>query len=198
MINPRILTFSGSTRSGSVNARLAAAMARKLALSDAAVTQLSLIDYELPIYNGDLEGDRGIPENARKLSEQMASHHGVFIAAPEYNAGVTPLLKNTLDWVSRVHDESGRNAFVKPVFAIGAASPGAFAGVRGLIQLRQILCAGLGATVLSQEAMVPNAMAGFDDNEDPVDERARAMLAGAARALLDAAKYIMQKRGPER
>src|SRR5215212_11900151 len=101
---PKILVFAGSIRSGSYNARLAALAAKELALTGAEVTRISLEDYPLPIYDGDDEAKSGVPANARSLKAMMAAHQGVFIASPEYNASVTPLLKNTIDWISRVRE----------------------------------------------------------------------------------------------
>jgi chromate reductase len=101
---PKILVFAGSIRTGSFNARLAALAAKELALAGADVTRISLEDYPLPIYDGDDEAESGVPDNAKKLKSMMAAHQGVFIASPEYNASVTPLLKNTIDWISRVRE----------------------------------------------------------------------------------------------
>ncbi len=130
MSNPRILVFAGSIRTGSFNARLAAIAAKELALAGAEVTHISLQDFPLPIYDGDLEASSGPPDNAVKLKRMMMVHQGVFIASPEYNASVTPLLKNTLDWISRVRDgkEPPLAAYKNRVFAIGGASNGQYGG----------------------------------------------------------------------
>ena len=90
---PKILVFAGSIRAGSFNARLAALAAKELALAGADVTRISLEDYPLPLYDGDSEAQSGAPDHARKLKQMMAGHAGVFIASPEYNASLTPLLK---------------------------------------------------------------------------------------------------------
>ena len=159
----RILVFAGSVRAGSHNQRLADLAARFLDECGASVTRLSLRDHPLPIYDGDDEAAHGLPENACRLHELFRTHQGVFIASPEYNAGVTPLLKNAIDWVSRVRDKGGiAAAFGRPVFAIGAASPGGLGGYRGLLMLRQSLALGLGATVLPAMASVGNANEAFD------------------------------------
>ena len=79
----------------------------------------------------------------------LGAHQGVFITSPEYSASVTPLLKNAIDWVSRVRERGEPNyaAFKGRVFAIGAASPGSAGGLRSLMALRQILELGCGALV---------------------------------------------------
>ena len=99
----------------------------------------------------------------RGMLATMEAHHGVFIACPEYNASVTPLLKNTLDWISRVKDDAGvaGQVYRTRVFALGAASPGALGGMRGLIHMRTVMELGLGALVLPDQISVPHAMTAF-------------------------------------
>jgi len=99
--NPR---DPGSLRTGSLNARLAAAAAYELAQADAEVTRISLGDFPLPIYDGDLQTKSGVPKNAINLKRMIGAHHGVLIVTPEYNSSVPPLVKNTIDWVTRVQD----------------------------------------------------------------------------------------------
>ncbi len=126
MATPKILVFPGSTRTGSHNVRLAALAAKELALIDVDVTRISLADYPLPLYEGDLEANAGPPANALKLKQMIMAHHGVFIASPEYSASVTPLLKNAIDWVSRVRERGDPTyaAFKGRVFAIGVGVAG--------------------------------------------------------------------------
>ena len=81
---------------------------KELALQGAEVTRISLADYPLPIMDEDLEKEKGVPENAVQLARQIAAHDGLLIASPEYNASIPPLLKNTIDWVSRVRKDGGR------------------------------------------------------------------------------------------
>ncbi len=94
----------GSLRSGSLNAKLAAVAAHALALEGAEITRISLSDFPLPIYDGDLQAKSGVPKHAVNLKRMMAAHHGVLIVTPEYNSSVPALVKNTIDWVSRVQD----------------------------------------------------------------------------------------------
>ena len=125
MPTPKILVLPGSTRAGSHNARLAALAAKELTLLDADVTRISLVDYDLPLYEAELEAKGGAPFNAIKLKQMIMAHQGVFIASPEYSASVTPLLKNAIDWVSRVRERGDPTyaAFKGRVFAIASASP---------------------------------------------------------------------------
>src|SRR5215472_14930227 len=125
MLDPKILVFAGSIRTGSHNARLAALAAKLLTLEGGQVTHISLQDYPLPLYDGDLEAKSGPPEHAVNLKRMLMQHAGVFIASGEYNASVTPLLKNAIDWVSRVRERGDPTyaAFKGRAFAISSASP---------------------------------------------------------------------------
>jgi NAD(P)H-dependent FMN reductase len=182
MLSPKILVIPGSNRIGSYNVKLAALAVKELTLLDAAVTRISLADYPLPIYDGDVEAKSDPPENALKLRRMMMAHQGIFIASPEYNASVTPLLKNALDWVSRVRErgDAPYAAFKNRVFAIAAASPGRFGGLRSLMALRQILELGCGALVIPEQVAIPNTESAFDE----MDNIAEPGLAIAFRAEL--------------
>lgn len=186
MRHPRILVFSGSIRGGSYNTQLAALVAKQLVLADADVTRISLADYPMPLYDGDQEREKGAPEAAHKLKRLMQEHQGVFIACPEYNTAITPLLKNTLDWLSRLNDpgEPAAAAFKGRIFAIGAASTGALGGIRGLIGTRTILEVGLGAFLIPEMVMVPNAADAFDDKGDLRNERSMASLDAMVKRFL--------------
>ena len=122
---PKILILAGSTRTGSNNVRLAALAVKELTLLDVDVTRISLQDYPLPLYDPDLEARSGPPASAVKLKQMMMAHHGVFIASPEYTGSVTPLLKNAIDWVSRVRERGDPlcAAFRNRIFAIASVSP---------------------------------------------------------------------------
>jgi chromate reductase len=189
---PKILVFPGSLRSGSHNVRLAALVVKELVLAEADVTRISLTDYPLPLYDGDLEAKSGPPQNAVQLKRMLAAHHGVFIVTPEYNASVPPLVKNTIDWISRVRErgEAPLAVFKHRAFALGAASPGPFGGMRSLLALRQVLEIGCGALVIPEQVTVPRAEAAFDDMDNLKDENLTASLKAAVRALIDAAERM--------
>lgn len=181
MPRARILVFAGSTRTGAFSGKLAALAAKELALFDAEVSFISLSDYEMPIYNGDLEARSGPPEAARKLHGMMLAHNGVYIATPEYNASIPPLLKNTIDWVSRV---KGEDPFRRGVFALGSTSPGRFGGMRAMMALRQSLEFGLGALVLPDMVSVNGAGTAFEEDGNLKDERTLALLRKSLRRLI--------------
>ena len=187
MAAPRILVIPGSLRTGSHNARLAALAAKELVLADAEVTQISLQDYPLPLFDADTMTADGLPPRALQLQRMMAAHQGVFITSPEYTASVTPLVKNTIDWISRarVRGEANYTAFKDRVFAIGAASSGGGGGTRSLMALRYILELGCGALVIPEQISVANAADAFDDMDNLKDERAAAALKSLARRLVE-------------
>ena len=190
---PKILVIPGSNRTGSHNVKLAALATKELTLIDADVTRISLADYELPIYDADLDSRHGQPANALALKQMIAAHHGVFIASPEYSASVTPLLKNAIDWVSRVRERGDPlyAAFKGRVFAIGAASSGRSGGVRSLMALRQILELGCGALVIPEQVAIPNAAQTFDDDDNIADLGLANLFRAELQRLVDMARLMM-------
>lgn len=195
MRQPKILIIAGSVRSGSHNAQLAACLHKVLAQMDCDPTRLNLKDYELPLYDGDLESDKGIPENAMKLARHFDAHDGILLVSPEYNGSTPPLMKNTLDWISRVSkDKDGRtlSPYKGTTFAIGSASPGRLGGIRSLSHLRDILTS-VGGTVIAEQISVPGSGDAFDDNDALKDERAASFMNAACSRLVDTAKILSMK-----
>jgi NAD(P)H-dependent FMN reductase len=193
MPTPKILVLPGSLRTGSHNVRLAALAAKELTLLDADVTRISLADYPLPLYDADADARAGQPDNAVKLKHMITAHHGVFIASPEYSASVTPLLKNALDWVSRVRERGDPTyaAYKHRVFAIAAASTGATGGLRSLMALRQILELGCGALVIPEQVAIPDADRAFDDMDNLVEIRLANLLRAELARLVEMARLMM-------
>jgi len=190
---PKILVLPGSVRSGSHNVRLAALATKELTLLDADVTRISLADYPLPLYDADLDARAGQPEGAVKLKHMITAHHGVFIASPEYSASVTPLLKNAIDWVSRVREKGDPPyaAFKTRVFAIASASPEPAGGLRALMALRQILELGCGALVIPEQVAISDAERAFDDMDNLVESRLMNLLRAELARLVDMARLTM-------
>jgi len=160
----KILVIPGSLRSGSHNVKLAAVAAYEFARAGAEVTRISLGDFPLPIYDGDLQARSGVPKNAVNLKRMIASHHGVLLVTPEYNSSVPPLVKNTIDWITRVQDanESQGQVFREKPFAIAAASESRLGGSRALSALRLILSA-CQATVIPGQLALSFADQAYDD-----------------------------------
>lgn len=163
---PKILIIPGSLRIGSQNARLAAVAAEEFVRADVEVTRISLGDFPLPIYDADLQANSGVPASAINLKQMIGAHHGILIVTPEYNASLPPLLKNAIDWISRVqspHEARGQ-VFHERAFAIASASAGRFGGARCLAQLRLILTA-CGAMVIPHQLALSFADDAYDDME---------------------------------
>ncbi|HEY8128044.1 MAG TPA: NAD(P)H-dependent oxidoreductase [Hyphomicrobium sp.] len=190
--DPRLLFFAGSAREKSFNKRVAKLGAMIAEANSIPSTFVDLADYPMPMYNGDLEAASGQPDNAHKLKNLMKAHTGVFIVSPEYNASFSPLLKNTLDWISHIRDEGEAplEVYRTRVFALGAASNGGTGGLRGLSQLRLVLELGTGALVLPDQFLLPRAADAFDEhghlkNKDQTEQLKTVIqkLARAARVL---------------
>ncbi len=189
---PRLLFFAGSARTGSFNKKVARLGARIAEANGIPSTFADLGDYPMPIYDGDLEAEKGPPENARKLKALFELHTGILISSPEYNATISPLLKNTLDWVSRVRDDDeGMNQVYRTrVFALASAAPGGMGGLRGLYTVRHVLELGLGALVLPEQFAVPRAAEAFKEDGSLKDEDAQKRFKELIENLARAARVL--------
>jgi NAD(P)H-dependent FMN reductase len=188
---PKILVFAGSTRSGSYNKLLSKCAAEALRAAGAEVTWLDLRDLALPLYDGDLEEEKGLPDGAKKLKAAMQASDGFLIASPEYNSSITGVLKNAIDWASRTEsdDEPSLIAFRGKVAALVSASPGALGGMRGLVTLRSIL-GNIGVVVLPDQLSISNAHEAFAEGGKLKDEKKAKQLAAIAKSLAQiAAKH---------
>ena len=188
----KILVIPGSLRTGSLNAKLAAAAAYEFVQADAEVTRISLGDFPLPIYDGDLQNKSGVPKNAINLKRMIGAHHGVLIVTPEYNSSVPPLVKNTIDWVTRVQDahETRGQVFRERAFAIAAASESRFGGARSLAALRLILTACY-ATVIPNQLSLSFAGEAYDDMDRLKHRADIEALNALVRQLIDVSQRMM-------
>ncbi|WIY52858.1 NADPH-dependent FMN reductase [Devosia sp. YIM 151766] len=157
------LTLSGSIRQGSFNRLLQLHMGHKLEAAGVAVTELDLGDFPMPIFNEDLEPDQ-VPEAAAELAELWRSHDIVFIASPEYNGGVPPLLVNTVTWLSRQRPSPFRQA----IFGIGGVSSGKYGTIWSLSHLRDSLTKA-GALIVPTLLGIGPAEFAFDEQGSPVE-----------------------------
>lgn len=182
----RILAFAGSARRDSVNKKLLQVASAGARDAGAEVTIIDLADHPLPLYDGDLEAGEGLPDNAHKLKALFRNHHGLLLACPEYNGSITPLLKNTIDWVTRPagSDEPMLAAFDGKTAALVSASPGALGGLRGLAHVRQIL-SGIRVHVIPQQHALARAGDAFDSRGTLSDPSTDATVKGIGRALAE-------------
>ena len=175
MNQAHILAFAGSNRKDSMNRKalsIAVAGAREVG---AHVTVADLREFEMPIYDADWHQEHGSPNGMLALRKLMMDANGLLIASPEYNASVTPLLKNTIDWLSQsVNSESGNAPFTNKVCGLMGASNGAFGTIRALPHVSYIL-SNLGVFVLPVVA-VPRAGDLMHPDGKIKDERAGKML----------------------
>ena len=188
----KILVIPGSLRSGSLNAKLAATAAHALTQAGAEVTVISLSDYPLPVYDGDLEAKSGVPKHAVNLKRMIGVHHGVLIVTPEYNASVPALVKNAIDWISRVQDphETRGEVFRESVVAIASASGGRLGGTRALAALRLILSA-CHATVVPNQIALSFADQAYDEMDHLKHHADSEALKALVRQLIDHSQRMM-------
>jgi chromate reductase, NAD(P)H dehydrogenase (quinone) len=171
MIEQKILSFAGSLRAGSYNRLLLRAAAEE------APEEMTIEIFDLapiPLYNEDLEVGDG-PEPVARLKEAIARADGVLITTPEYQHGISGVLKNTLDWASRpwASRPAGRSVLRgKPVATMGA-SPSPVGTARAQMQLREILAYLQADAVAVPEVLVAHADSKFDDEGRFTDETGR-------------------------
>ena len=185
----KIIALSGSIRKHSYNTKLAKAAVVSLKEKGADANFIDLAAYEMPLYNGDLESESGLPDTARALKAVFVEASGFFIASPEYNSSFSALLKNTIDWISRPSEkgEPALLAFNGKVAGIGATSLGALGGLRGLVPLRMLL-GNIGVHVIPNQIALPNATEGFDNDGVISSTPMQAMLERVTTQLLETSK----------
>ncbi|MDX8525469.1 NADPH-dependent FMN reductase [Mesorhizobium sp. MSK_1335] len=188
---PRILVFAGSVRTGAFSGRTADVAQKELAMQGAEVTRISLGDYPLPIMDEDLEKEKGIPENAVKLGRQIAAHDGLLIATPEYNGSIPPLLKNSIDWVSRNRRDGSRSfrpLYGKPV-GLCSSSEGKFAGIRCINHLRAVLVR-CQMEVITPECSIAGADEAFAEDGQFRDARLHQSMERLCRTLIETSRMM--------
>lgn len=187
---PRILAFAGSLRRYSYNKRLVRIAAHGARNAGAEVTLVDLKDHPLPIFDEDLEKADGLPEHAQKLKQLFLEHHGLLIAAPEYNSSITAALKNVIDWVSRpVPNQPALAGFTGKVAALMSASPGALGGLRGLVHVRAIL-GNINVLVLPDQVAVMRAHEAFNEDGSLKDAKQQEAVEGLGARLTDVLRKL--------
>ena len=172
----KIVAFAGSLRSGSLNKKLIRIAAAGARAAGAEVTDLDLRDIPMPLYDGDIERDHGLPPNAKVFKRLLIEHHGMLISSPEYNSAFPAVLKNAIDWASRSEpNEPPLAAFKGKIAGLMSASPGHLGGVRGLAVLRSIL-SNIGVVVIPTQMTICTANDAFEPDGSLKDERQQAAI----------------------
>lgn len=190
---PKLLIFAGSTRLASFNRKLAHAAAGLARAAGAAVTHIELSDFDIPMYNADLEA-RGTPADVMKLKQIMYEHPAWIICSPEYNGSYTALLKNTIDWVSSPVKgdpawQEGFKSFSGKVVGMLSASPGALGGLRSQSHLAPLL-------LNAQCWVAPRAFAlghagdAFDAQGELINDKHRSSVQAVITQVLDASRRL--------
>jgi len=189
----KVLVFAGSTRVASHNRKLAREVAAIARDKGAEVTHLELGDYEIPMYNADLEA-KGTPADVMKLKQVFYEHPAWIICTPEYNASYPALLKNTLDWISSpvksdpVWNDDMRSTRGKVVGML-SASPGGLGGLRSQSHLLPLLL-NLECWVPPKNYALARAADAFDANGQLVSEQARTRVQAVIDQVLWAAARL--------
>jgi NAD(P)H-dependent FMN reductase len=171
VVQPKILAFAGSTRTGSFNKKLVKIAAAGAIEAGADVTIIDLRDFQMPLYDEDLEKQEGLSTSVRTLKDLMLAHQGLLISSPEYNSSVSGVLKNTIDWVSRQSEgEIPLACFKDKVVGLMSASPGGLGGLRGLVHVRAIL-ENIGALVIPNQMAISKAHEAFNLDGTMKDEK---------------------------
>ncbi len=177
-----ILAFAGSNRKESINRKVLAQAVVGAQEAGAMVTVADLRDFAMPIYDADWHAEHGVPPGLVALRKLAMAANGLLIASPEYNSSVTPLLKNTIDWLSQeVNGESGHAPFSGKVGALLGATNGAFGTIRALPHVSSIL-SNLGVLMLPVLA-VPKAGSLFSPDGKIIDERTLSAVHGLGAKL---------------
>jgi NAD(P)H-dependent FMN reductase len=180
----KIIAFAGSSRKESWNRKAMEVAVQGARAAGAEVTVVNLADYPMPLYDADWHAANGVPETTRALRRLLLGANGLLIASPEYNASITPLLKNTIDWLSQEADgQSGSAPFANKIGGLLGASNGAFGTIRALPHVSYIL-SNLGVFMLPVVA-VPGVAKAFDDAGVMTNERTAKMLTGLGARLAE-------------
>lgn len=186
---PTLLGISGALRRESSNTRLMREGARLF--GDCTWIEA---DLRLPLYDGDLETSEGIPGAVQTLADRIAQADGVLISGPEYNKSISGVLKNALDWVSRVKGNPWKG---KPV-AIMSSAAGRSGGETGQYMLRHALAPFSPRFALSGAVTLGDGRNQFDENGRLTNERAERLLTNLMEALrveIDVARHLAAQDG---
>ena len=154
MASINVLGICGSLRAKSFNRSALLAAAELMP----AGMQMTVADYaDVPLFNQDVQ-DKGFPEAVMRLAQQIREADALLIASPEYNFSISGVLKNAIDWLSRVPAPPFKD---KPV-AILSATMGPLGGARQQYELRKVLGCQEALVLLKPEVFIGQAQTKFD------------------------------------
>jgi chromate reductase len=180
---PKILAFAGALREGSYNKKLVKIAMHGAEQAGAKVTYLDLRELDLPLFDEDLEREKGLPAGGRRFKDLLLAHDGLLISSPEYNSSISAALKNAIDWASRpVPGERPLECFDGKVAVLMSASPGMLGGLRGLVTVRMLL-GNIKVTVLPDQIAVNKADQAFQDDGSLKDAKQQTAIEGLGRLL---------------
>ena len=183
----KVLVFAASLRAESLNRKLAALAARVAEQAGATVDLASMRDFDVPLYDGDVEKAQGIPAGAQELQRRLLASDAFIISSPEYNGSMPGTIKNLIDWTSRFRPQpfDARHGLLL------SASPSLAGGNRGLWALRMPL-EHLGARIFPDMfslAMAHKALHGRRHRRPRAARRASRRTLQAFLSLAEAAKH---------
>ncbi|MBI5060219.1 NAD(P)H-dependent oxidoreductase [candidate division KSB1 bacterium] len=181
----RIATIAGSLRMGSYNRMLIELAEGYLEQTDVEIDRLDLRDFPLPVYDGDIEEKHGLPQAAWTLKARLAAAHGVLIAAPEYNHGMSGMFKNMIDWTSR----GNSNPWESKVISLMGATDGPWGTLRAMPQYRQTFLS-LGALLHPQFLSVPYANKVWQADGEMVDQTVAPRVEKHVRRFVDLTRRL--------
>jgi chromate reductase len=173
----RLVLLAGSVRRDSVNVALAETIAAAARRRGHEAERIDLADHPLPLFNADDEAEHGVHPSAHSLVAALDGADAVVLVSPEYNGGFTPLLKNALDWATRVE----KRVWARTPVGLACATPGGSGGRRGLALLRTLL-ESITVDVVAPQLSVPEVA----DAISPDGRLTRPADDAALDALLDA------------
>ncbi len=186
----KIVVFSGSSRAGSINKKLVKASIPFLEEFGAEVQLLDMKEYQLPIFDEDIEKNEGIPKVVCDLKEIFINADGFLISSPEYNGFFSGSFKNMIDWLSRPLDgHPPLDCFLGKTVALLAASPGGLGGVRVLPHVRHLL-SNLQMHVIPGQFGLGNAYAAFDESGMLVDVKQKESVSKICKSLVEITQVL--------